>query len=75
MDYIKLQRRLKRDREERGYDADDVLYKYENHIMPSYQKYIAPHKDLSDLVVPNNTNFEGAVEVARAFIYSKLDTK
>lgn len=72
MDYIKLQRRLKRDREERGYDADDVLYKYENHIMPSYQKYIAPHKDHSDLVVPNNTDFTGAVEVVKAFIKSKL---
>ncbi len=72
MDYIKLQRRLKRDREERGYDADDVLYKYENHIMPSYQKYIAPHKDHSDLVVPNNTDFAGAVDVVKAFIKSKL---
>lgn len=72
MDYIKLQRRLKRDREERGYDADDVLYKYENHIMPSYQKYIAPHKDHSDLVVPNNSDFQGAVEVVKAFIQSKL---
>jgi uridine kinase len=72
MDYIKLQRRLKRDREERGYDADDVLYKYENHIMPSYQKYIAPHKDHSDLVVPNNSDFQGAAEVVKAFIQSKL---
>ncbi|MCE7996492.1 MAG: uridine kinase [Roseivirga sp.] len=75
MDYIKLQRRLKRDREERGYDADDVLYKYENHIMPSYQKYIAPHKDYSDLVVPNNSDFSGAVSVVKAFINSKLGTK
>jgi uridine kinase len=75
MDYIKLQRRLKRDREERGYDADDVLYKYENHIMPAYQKYIAPHKDHADLVVPNNTDFEGAGNVIRAFINSKLTVK
>lgn len=75
MDYIKLQRRLKRDREERGYDADDVLYKYENHIMPSYQKYIAPHKDQSDLVVPNNTDFAGAVEVVKAFMKSKIGSE
>lgn len=74
-DYLKLQRRLKRDREERGYDADDVLYKYENHIMPSYQKYIAPHKEESDIVVPNNTNFENAVEVVRAFVRAKIDRK
>ena len=73
-DYLKLQRRLKRDREERGYDADDVLYKYENHIMPSYQKYIAPYKAESDLVVPNNTDFKNALEVVKAFIRSKVSS-
>lgn len=71
-DYIKLQRRLTRDRVERGYDADDVLYKYENHIMPSYQKYIAPHKEVADIVVPNNTDFGNALEVVKAFISSKI---
>ena len=71
-DYIKLQRRLKRDREERGYDADDVLYKYENHIMPSYHKYIAPYKEDADIIVPNNKNFVKALEVVEALIYSKL---
>lgn len=72
-DYIKLQRRLTRDRLERGYDADDVLYKYENHIMPSYNKYIAPHKEEADLVVPNNTDFKIAVDVVKAFIKSKIN--
>ncbi len=71
-EHIKLKRRLKRDREERGYDADDVLYKYENHIMPSYQKYIEPHKEIADLVVPNNVNFENALEVVKAFVGSKI---
>lgn len=71
-DYIKLQRRLKRDREERGYDADDVLYKYENHIMPSYHKYIAPYKEEADLVVPNNKAFDKALDVLRGLIHSKI---
>lgn len=74
-DYIKLQRRLKRDREERGYDADDVLYKYENHIMPSYQKYIAPHKEEADLVVPNNKDFGKALDVIKSLISSKIEGK
>lgn len=74
-DYIKLQRRLKRDREERGYDADDVLYKYENHIMPSFQKYIAPYKETADLIIPNNTGFESALEVLKAVIQSKMPVK
>ncbi|OEK03198.1 uridine kinase [Roseivirga sp. 4D4] len=71
-DYVKLQRRLKRDREERGYDADDVLYKYENHIMPSYQKYIEPYKEEADLVVPNNKDFDKALHVLKAAIQSKI---
>lgn len=74
-DYIKLQRRLKRDREERGYDADDVLYKYENHIMPSFQKYIAPYKETADLIVPNNTGFDSALDVVKAVIQSKIPVK
>ena len=71
-DYVKLQRRLKRDREERGYDADDVLYKYENHIMPSYQKYIEPYKEEADLIVPNNKDFDKALDVLTAAIRSKI---
>ncbi len=70
--YIKLQRRLKRDREERGYDADDVLYKYENHIMPSYQRYIEPYKEIVDLIVPNNKDFTNAIHVLKSAISSKL---
>lgn len=72
-EHVKLKRRLKRDREERGYDADDVLYKYENHIMPSYQKYIAPHKDYADLIIPNNQNFESALGVIKAFVNAKIN--
>lgn len=71
-EHIKLKRRLKRDREERGYDANDVLYKYENHIMPSYQKYIYPYKEGADLVIPNNTDFNQALDVIKAFIQSKI---
>lgn len=72
-EYIKLKRRLKRDREERGYDAEDVFYKYENHIMPSYQKYIEPQKEMADIVVPNNESFDKALHVVKAFVHSKID--
>ena len=72
-DYIKLKRRLTRDRVERGYDAEDVLYKYENHIMPSYHRYIAPYKEEADLVVPNNEGFHKAINVIKAFISSRVN--
>ena len=34
-EHIMLKRRIIRDNEERGYDLDDVLYRYENHVMPT----------------------------------------
>ena len=47
-DHIKLKRRIIRDKVERGYDLDDVLYRYENHVMPTYEKYIKPFKNEAD---------------------------
>ena len=56
-----INRRIIRDHNVRGYDKDDVIYKYERHVIPAYEKYILPHKDHSDLIVNNNNNyFEGA---------------
>jgi len=51
-----IDRRIKRDYKIRGYDKDDVIYKFKNHVIPAYKKYIFPHKDYSDLIVNNNIN-------------------
>lgn len=72
-DHIKLKRRIERDKVERGYDLDDVLYRYEQHVMPTYEKYIAPFKQDADLIVPNNHGFEKALEVIRTFLHVKID--
>ncbi len=71
-DHIKLKRRIIRDKEERGYDLDDVLYRYERHVVPTYEKYILPYKQDSDLVIPNNYNFDNALEVLVTFLKSKV---
>ncbi|MEQ8241404.1 MAG: uridine kinase [Cyclobacteriaceae bacterium] len=71
-DHIKLGRRIKRDREERGYDLDDVLYRYEHHAMPVYDQLIEPLKHKADLVIPNNSDFKAAIEVLTSFIRLKL---
>ncbi|MGI9542425.1 MAG: uridine kinase family protein [Cyclobacteriaceae bacterium] len=70
-EYIKLRRRITRDQEERGYDVADVLYRYEQHVAPTFEKYILPFKDDADLIVPNNEHFEQALEVFTAFLRSK----
>lgn len=71
-DHIKLKRRIIRDKVERGYDLDDVLYRYENHVMPTYEKYIEPFKNDADLIVPNNHNFDKALEIIRTYLRLKL---
>ena len=70
-DHIKLKRRIIRDKVERGYDLDDVLYRYEMHVMPTYEKYIKPFKNEADLIVPNNSSFDRALDVVRTYLRSK----
>ncbi|MCO4294784.1 uridine kinase [Solitalea sp. MAHUQ-68] len=51
---LALKRRLKRDQEERGYSHEDIMYKWENHVVPAYNEFLLPHKENADLVVENN---------------------
>ena len=53
---IALQRRLKRDLIERGYPEGDVLYKWNNHVMPAFNDYLLPHKEQCDKIITNNTH-------------------
>ena len=71
-DYVKLTRRIRRDNEERGYDLNDVLYRYQNHVMPIYDSLIEPLKHQADLIIPNNDHFEHALHVLVMALKSHL---
>lgn len=71
-DYLKLSRRIRRDNEERGYDLDDVLYRYQNHVMPIYESLISPLKHRADIVIPNNNHFNRALDMLTLAIRAKL---
>jgi len=71
-DNLKLIRRIKRDRVERNYPLEDVIYRYEHHVMPAFEKYIEAYREDSDIIINNNKSFENSLEVIRAFIHSKL---
>ena len=71
-DYLKLTRRIRRDNEERGYDLDDVLYRYHHHVMPIYESLIEPLKHRADFIVPNNQNFERALDVMIRALKTRL---
>lgn len=70
--HVKIARRIKRDQVERGYDINDVLYRYEFHVMPVYETLIEPLKHSSDLVIPNNSNSSRALSVVIEYLKSKL---
>ena len=52
---IALQRRLKRDLEERGYSNEDAYYKWVNHVVPAYKEYLLPYRDVCDKIIINNS--------------------
>jgi uridine kinase len=68
---VALQRRIKRD-QGYGFGLDNVMYKWTNHILPSYEQYILPYKAESDQVVVNNTNVVDEIFSITADISSRL---
>src|SRR6185503_3948857 len=78
-DNIALARRLKRDLVERGYSHDDVLYRWENHVTPAYNKYLLPYRDECNRIITNNSHEAQDIicvtEEISAELRSKLDLK
>jgi len=72
-DHIKIKRRILRDKKERGQDLEEVLYRFENHVMPAYEQFIAIHKPEADLIICNNQSMDRALEVVVSFIKSKIE--
>lgn len=68
----KIIRRILRDRKERNYPLDDVLYRYKHHVMPAYERYIRPYKDDVDLIVNNSENYQKGLDVISGFLKNIL---
>lgn len=64
---VQLDRRLYRDQETRGYSREAILYQWNNHVVPCYEKYLAPYVHLADFVFENDQNadleFERLIQV------------
>ena len=71
-DIKSLIRRIKRDGDERGYDINDVLYRYEAHVYPACKKYIQPHANEVDMIINNNEGFQNSLHVVKAYLKSLL---
>ena len=49
-----LDRRIYRDQETRGYSREDILYQWENHVLPCYSNFIETYKNTSDFIFRND---------------------
>lgn len=68
----KLERRVKRDAEERGYSRETVLYQWENHVMPAFKAYLEPYSKECDLIVSNRVSYDRGLSVLRDHLNSRL---
>lgn len=58
-----LRRRLERDRVERGYGPEEVLYQWEHHVLPAYRNFLEPYRHHCDLHVVNEQALTRSLEV------------
>jgi len=68
----RLIRRLKRDIAERGRDMNEVVNRYQNKLKPMHEQFIEPTKNFADIIIPNDTYNNVAIEVVRAVIKQRI---
>lgn len=69
-DDLRFIRRLQRDIEERGRSLESVVKQYLKTVKPMYHRFIEPTKRYADVIIPNNTHHDVAVDVIAAKIKS-----
>jgi len=67
-----LERRIQRDHVERGYNEESVRYQWDNHVVPSYKKYLKPYRDDSHVIITNNSHYTKGLDVISNHLRSKL---
>ena len=70
---LQLERRLQRDVMERNYSENDVIYQWENHVIPSYEEFVLPYKSKADLIITNNESFDENIHILTSVIHKNLD--
>tara|TARA_R110002049_G_scaffold210634_2_gene381704 strand:- start:1548 stop:2156 length:609 start_codon:yes stop_codon:yes gene_type:complete len=68
----RLIRRIKRDVNERGWNLDETLEKYQSTIKPMHIEFIEPTKEHADIIIPNNKHNTVAIDIVRTIINDKL---
>jgi uridine kinase len=71
---IKLQRRIQRDAEERGYSEQTVRYQWDHHVLPSYKKFLKPYRDEAHVIITNNITYDKGLLVLCDHLRYRLGT-
>lgn len=66
---IRLIRRIRRDRRERGRELDDILNQYLGTVQPMHLEFVEPSKRWADIIVPEG----GRNRVAMAMVTAKVE--
>ena len=70
---LMIKRRLNRDLHERGYDKNDVEYRYKNHVIPAFKKFTKPYKNATNLIINNNKSIELSVTKLSNFLLNDFN--
>ncbi len=71
---IQLDRRLYRDQETRGYKRSDILYQWDNHVLPCYEQFIEPYRNDADFIFRNDHNADSDFDSLRNQLIQNLDS-
>jgi uridine kinase len=69
---IQLDRRLYRDQETRGYSRSDILYQWDNHVLPCYEHFIEPYRGEANFIFRNDENADSDFESLRNQLMQNL---
>lgn len=74
-DEVTLKRRLHRDTKERGMTEEEVMYQWNNHVLPAYKEFLKPHKPRADYIIKNTYSFEECFEKVREKFEEVIQSK
>ena len=67
-----LARRIDRDMHERGRRRDEIIERFEQQVVPMYERYVAPMKAHADLVVDGEKSIEVTVKEVVEYILPEI---
>jgi len=72
-DELRLERRCRRDSQERGRDVETIRRQWAETVLPMHQRYVEPSKRWAHLVVPAEAPNETAVGIVGGYLLAQLN--